>query len=814
MDRSMPTLSGGESQRIRLAGQVGRSLTGVLYVLDEPTIGLHPRDNGRLLGALRRLRDLGNTVLLVEHDREVLEAADRLYDFGPGAGRLGGSVVAEGTPKQLGRKAKKSLTGGYLSGLQGIPIPEQRRMESARRPLPDMAEKRPRLTLHGATQNNLRNVDLSIPVGVLTCITGVSGSGKSSLVMNTLARAVSRKLNLTTDAPGPHRDLVGIEHLSKIVVVDQNPIGNTPASNPGTYTGVFEHIRTLFAKMPDSKVRGYGPGRFSFNRSGGRCDDCEGMGQQKIEMHFLPDVWVECNTCRGKRYNAETLSVKFNDYSIADVLEMPIEKALEVFSNVPKIRAPLATLNAIGLGYLTIGQSAPTLSGGEAQRIKLAAELAKPNKGQTLYLLDEPTTGLHFDDIAKLLAVLNSLVEQGNSVVVIEHNLDVIKTADWIIDLGPEAGAGGGHIVVEGTPEDVVEHASANGKAKPHRSWTGEMLAPVLKEAKAGTIEVFDVEEVARKRADDVSVDQLGKAAKLPWEVDGQRWHTQECLSHDGQRCRWDGEALQFVVDFFAADERLSPVNWNHRSTIEVKSKGGLGWLLHARSGHEWLLTLCFRVRKNTFEQKSLSAALNLTPIDDVEEIHYYSQSPRVRVRNLKTPWQEVTIKIWKKEEVDNDAFREFLQTAADGHLSQALKEKANPDDLTPWKQLGRKWHLMKKGLPKRPDWTFATLEKALPVVELALAESKADYGIRSKINWKSSGGQPTGELHTKRKDGVDLVVFVPKGTVTIGAVAEFGTEQEVKPAKGEQDAVRIRFRRPDQVSKKFVLWLTETVYG
>ena len=814
MDRSMPTLSGGESQRIRLAGQVGRSLTGVLYVLDEPTIGLHPRDNGRLLGALRRLRDLGNTVLLVEHDREVLEAADRLYDFGPGAGRLGGSVVAEGTPKQLGRKAKKSLTGGYLSGQQGIPIPEQRRMESARRPLPDMAEKRPRLTLHGATQNNLRNVDLSIPVGVLTCITGVSGSGKSSLVMNTLARAVSRKLNLTTDAPGPHRDLVGIEHLSKIVVVDQNPIGNTPASNPGTYTGVFEHIRTLFAKMPDSKVRGYGPGRFSFNRSGGRCDDCEGMGQQKIEMHFLPDVWVECNTCRGKRYNAETLSVKFNDYSIADVLEMPIEKALEVFSNVPKIRAPLATLNAIGLGYLTIGQSAPTLSGGEAQRIKLAAELAKPNKGQTLYLLDEPTTGLHFDDIAKLLAVLNSLVEQGNSVVVIEHNLDVIKTADWIIDLGPEAGAGGGHIVVEGTPEDVVEHASANGKAKPHRSWTGEMLAPVLKEAKAGTIEVFDVEEVARKRADDVSVDQLGKAAKLPWEVDGQRWHTQECLSHDGQRCRWDGEALQFVVDFFAADERLSPVNWNHRSTIEVKSKGGLGWLLHARSGHEWLLTLCFRVRKNTFEQKSLSAALNLTPIDDVEEIHYYSQSPRVRVRNLKTPWQEVTIKIWKKEEVDNEAFREFLQTAADGHLSQALKEKANPDDLTPWKQLGRKWHLMKKGLPKRPDWTFATLEKALPVVELALAESKADYGIRSKINWKSSGGQPTGELHTKRKDGVDLVVFVPKGTVTIGAVAEFGMEQEVKPAKGEQDAVRIRFRRPDQVSKKFVLWLTETVDG
>ncbi|MCA9086429.1 MAG: excinuclease ABC subunit UvrA, partial [Planctomycetaceae bacterium] len=394
LDRSMPTLSGGESQRIRLAGQVGRSLTGVLYVLDEPTIGLHPRDNGRLLAALKRLRDLGNTVLLVEHDREVLEAADHLYDFGPGAGRLGGNVVAQGTPNQLAKADKMSLTGGYLSGRLGIPVPEQRRMSGIGS---EENSKQPFLSLLGASQNNLRHVDLNIPLGTLTCITGVSGSGKSSLVMNTLARAVARRLNLSSEAPGPYRELLGIQHLSKIVIVDQNPIGNTPASNPATYTGVFEHIRELFASMPEAKVRGYTAGRFSFNKAGGRCEDCEGMGQQKIEMHFLPDVWVECTTCRGKRYNMETLNVKFNGFNIAEVLDMPIERALEIFANVPKIRAPLGTLNAIGLGYLTLGQSAPTLSGGEAQRIKLAAELAKPNKGKTLYLLDEPTTGLHFD---------------------------------------------------------------------------------------------------------------------------------------------------------------------------------------------------------------------------------------------------------------------------------------------------------------------------------------------------------------------------------------------------------------------------------
>lgn len=838
LNRGMPTLSGGESQRIRLAGQVGRSLTGVLYVLDEPTIGLHPRDNGRLLAALQRLRDLGNTVLLVEHDREVIEAADQLYDFGPGAGRLGGTVVAQGSPKHVKTLGEQSLTAGYLSGERGIPVPTDRRMSSGERPSVTTKTKavkkkaakkksvkeraaeifsadshRNWLRLLGASQNNLQNVDLEIPLGTFTCITGVSGSGKSSLVMNTLARAVARKLNLSSDAPGLHQDLLGIEHLSKIVVVDQNPIGNTPASNPATYVGLFDHIRTLFTQMPDSRVRGFGPGRFSFNRSGGRCDDCEGMGQQKIEMHFLPDVWVECTTCRGKRYNEETLAVKFNGYSIADVLEMPIEKALKVFENVAKIRTPLATLDAIGLGYLTLGQSAPTLSGGEAQRIKLAAELAKPNQGRSLYLLDEPTTGLHFDDIAKLLSVLNSLVEKGNTVVVIEHNLDVIKTADWIVDLGPEAGSGGGHIVATGTPEDIAALASAGRKKQTSKlkSWTADMLAPVMKQSTAGQIETFDVATVSKKRSDDVGVAELGRAAKLPWEADGKRWHTQDCLGHDGKKCRWDGDALAWVVETLCDDDRMAEPNWNNRSTVEVKAANGLGWLLHARTGHEWMLVLCFRVKKFTFDQKELAASLDLTPIDDIEEVQYYSQSGRVSVRNLKTPWQEVSIKVWKKEEIDTPAFRKFLQTALETYSDLATKEKANPDDLTPWKQLGRKWHLMKKSLPKRPGWTFETLETLLPLVEKSLPDKPVDYGHRSKIVFGSPKKEDVyAELWTRRKEYIDVVLNVPQGTLTVGAVAKFGAEQEIVPRANRRDLVSIRFKTAADVTEEFGTWLAD----
>jgi excinuclease ABC subunit A len=818
LNRGMPTLSGGESQRIRLAGQIGRSLTGVLYVLDEPTIGLHPRDNGRLLSALKRLRDLGNTVLLVEHDREVLDAADRLFDFGPGAGRLGGSVVAEGTPAQIKRMTSASLTGAYLSGARQISVPETRRMSAEskaekRKPGSELRES-PNgwIQLQGASQHNLCHVDLNIPIGTFTCVTGVSGSGKSSLVMDTLASAVARRLNLASDAPGPFADLKGVEHLSRVVVVDQNPIGNTPASNPATYTGVFDEIRELFCRMPEAKVRGYRPGRFSFNRAGGRCEECEGMGQKKIEMHFLPDVWVECPTCRGKRFNVETLGVKFNDCTIADVLEMSIEKALQVFGNVPKIRTPLAVMSAIGLDYLTLGQPAPTLSGGEAQRIKLAAELAKPNRGRSLYLLDEPTTGLHFDDIGKLLSVLNSLVEQGNTVVVIEHNLDVIKTADWLVDVGPNAGVDGGRIVVEGTPEEVVDYATSKpqAKRKPRgsrsRSWTGELLAAPLRSSSTGTIETFDVQQVARKTKGDVSVNELGKAAKLPWETDGARWHLVDRVAHSGAPCQWDGDVLKYVIELLSKRTQLAEPNWNHRSTVEVKGRKGLGWFLHARTAAEWVLPLCFRVSKGTFTTEELNQQLDLPPLDEMDDIEAYGREPRAKARNMKNAWQEVTVKVCRKEEVDTPEFRKFLSKAVAAYLKQSLKEAANPDDLTPWKQLGRKWHLMRKGLPKngRVPWKSGTIEAVLPVMEVALESCDVDYGIRSKINWiRASDKRPIAEMHTKRMDGVDLIVFVPHDSVTIGSIAKCGHDQEITEHRNGRDAVRIRLVNPKQATDR-----------
>lgn len=837
LDRSMPSLSGGESQRIRLAGQVGRSLTGVLYVLDEPTIGLHPRDNGRLLDALRRLRDLGNTVLLVEHDREVLEAADRLYDFGPGAGRLGGNVVAQGTPKQLSRQAKTSLTGGYLSGRQGIPVPSARRITGSVQSDGSVPKHDPGwLELLGATQHNLRNVDLRIPLGTFTCITGVSGSGKSSLLMSTLAPAVARQLNLNTNTPGPHRELRGVTgQLSKIVIVDQNPIGNTPASNPATYTGVFDHIRELFCRMPESRVRGYSAGRFSFNRAGGRCDDCEGMGQQKIEMHFLPDVWVECPTCHGKRYNDATLSVTFNDHSIADILNMPVERALQVFDNVPKIRAPLATLNAIGLGYLTLGQSAPTLSGGEAQRIKLASELSKPNRGNSLYLLDEPTTGLHFDDIAKLLAVLNSLVLQGNTVVVIEHNLDVIKTADWIIDLGPEAGVGGGQIVAQGTPEDVVQYAaqatsttsskrgstqmvhetspysvksSSGSNGVLPRSWTGELLSPVLQDSEVASIEAFDVKEAARKHKGDVTVSQIGQSAAVPWVTDGQRWHTQDRLSHDGQQCHWDGAALQFVIDQLAKDSRLAPVNWNHRSIVEVKAKDGLGWLLHAQTGHSWVLKLSLRVRRGTFQASALDKALNLTPIDEVREMQYYSRSNRVDVRGLKSSWEEVVIRIWNAAEVQTPAFREFLKQAVESHLTVAKPEGIDVSKQTPWSQLREKWHMKDSQLPANAKWDIDLIRTLLPMLQKTLAHLNSDFDSKTSVRWHTSDGGLAADLLTTLKAGLDLLVYVPQGSVTQKSIADLGSKRSVKSYSETQDVVTICFVKAIQVTDRLEAWL------
>jgi len=460
MSRNSGTLSGGESQRIRLASQIGSGLTGVLYVLDEPSIGLHQRDNARLLETLQRLRDLGNTVIVVEHDEDAILTADYVLDIGPGAGVHGGDIVAEGTPQDI-LNHPDSLTGKYLSGRMGIPVPSERRE----------GRKGKMLSLKGATGNNLKNVDVDIPLGVFVAITGVSGGGKSTLMIDTMYQAIARRLNGARVVPAPHQSLTGLEFLDKVIDIDQSPIGRTPRSNPATYTGAFTPLREWFSGLPEAKARGYGPGRFSFNVKGGRCEKCEGDGVLKIEMHFLPDVYVTCDVCKGKRYNRETLEVQFKGKSISDVLDMTIDEAVDFFSAVPVIRDKFVTLQRVGLGYVKVGQPATTLSGGEAQRVKLSKELSKRATGRTLYMLDEPTTGLHFHDVAKLLEVLQELVEGGNTVIVIEHNLEVIKTADWVIDMGPEGGDGGGEVVAVGTPEEVA--------ASP-RSHTGTFLKEVM----------------------------------------------------------------------------------------------------------------------------------------------------------------------------------------------------------------------------------------------------------------------------------------------------------------------------------------------
>nr|WP_295745087.1 excinuclease ABC subunit UvrA [uncultured Acidocella sp.] len=461
--RSSATLSGGESQRIRLASQIGSGLTGVLYVLDEPSIGLHQRDNERLLGTLERLKRLGNTVLVVEHDEDAIRAADHLVDMGPEAGVKGGHVVAQGTPAEVAANPK-SVTGDYLSGRRSIPVPQRRPVQKNRT-----------IKLVGARGNNLKDVTATFPLGLFTCVTGVSGGGKSTLVIDTLYKALSRRLMGSGEVPAPFEKIEGMEQLDKIIDIDQSPIGRTPRSNPATYTDLFAPIRDWFAEMPEARARGYKPGRFSFNVKGGRCEACQGDGVLKIEMHFLPDVFVTCDTCKGKRYNRETLEVKFRGKSIADVLDMSVDEALTFFSAVPKIHDRLSILARVGLGYIKLGQQATTLSGGEAQRIKLAKELARRATGRTLYILDEPTTGLHFEDIRKLLEVLHALVDAGNTIIVIEHNLEVIKTADHIIDIGPEGGSGGGRVIATGTPEDIAASAG---------SYTGRFLAPLLAPAK------------------------------------------------------------------------------------------------------------------------------------------------------------------------------------------------------------------------------------------------------------------------------------------------------------------------------------------
>jgi excinuclease ABC subunit A len=492
LSRAAGTLAGGEAQRIRLASQIGSGLVGTLYVLDEPSIGLHQRDNRRLIETLLRLRDLGNTVLVVEHDEETIKESDWIVDIGPGAGEHGGEVVYSGPVSGIS-KAKNSVTGNYLTGKTSIPVPKVRRTPT-----------REAITVRGAREHNLQDIDVEIPLGCFVAVTGVSGSGKSTLIRDILLPAMMQHLHKSKDAPGRHRTVEGLSAIDKVIDMDQSPIGRTPRSNPATYTGVFDSVRKLFAAAPESKVRGYQPGRFSFNVQGGRCEACSGDGTIKIEMHFLPDVYVPCEVCKGARYNRDTLEIQFKGKNIAEVLNMPVTEALDFFSNQPSIARHMQTLVDVGLGYVRLGQSAPTLSGGEAQRVKLASELAKRSTGHTMYLLDEPTTGLHFEDVRRLLTVLSRLVDQGNTVLVIEHNLDVIKTADWLIDMGPEGGNGGGTVIAEGSPETV---------AQTDGSYTGFYLAPML-----GLKQPSMVRPMAKKKSASKSTAKKSVATKTAAE--------------------------------------------------------------------------------------------------------------------------------------------------------------------------------------------------------------------------------------------------------------------------------------------------------
>ncbi|HXG09906.1 MAG TPA: excinuclease ABC subunit UvrA [Gemmataceae bacterium] len=793
LSRPAPTLSGGESQRIRLASQIGSGLTGVLYVLDEPTIGLHPRDNRRLLQALMHLRDLGNTLILVEHDREVIAHADYLLDFGPGAGDQGGEIVAQGTPKQVMR-SKASLTGQYLSGKKAIPIPTNRRTAAG-----DAKPQAAFLTVKGARHNNLKNINVRFPLGAFIAVTGVSGSGKSSLVHEVLYNTLARKLHRARTPGAAHDDILGLEHIDKVINVDQAPIGNSPSSNPATYTGVFDLIRQLFAQLPEAKVRGYHPKRFSFNKPGGRCEACEGNGQKKIEMHFLPDVWVECDVCHGRRYNPETLAVHYKGKSIADVLDMRVSEALELFGNIPKIRRLLQTLADVGLGYLSLGQPAPTLSGGEAQRVKLAAELGRPNTGRTLYILDEPTTGLHFDDIAKLLDVLNRLVDLGNTVIVVEHNLDVIKTADWIIDLGPEAGDAGGYLVAEGTPEDV---------ARVPGSHTGAALKEVLAAGPYAERPRYDPFAAEKPREGDMALEAVGRDARMPWETDGRRWHTAERVTSEGKPCRWEGAILDWLDERIHELGPFADTNWNHRTIVEIAAAGGTNvsaprWFLHAMTGHEWLLRLVFRVGKNTFRQADLIERLGIRPLNDTPDLEVYGDRERVGVTNHKGPWQSVTILVHHLAEIDTPAFREFLAEAVVSFQQKLAQLRTKPEDVMPWKVNGERWHLGEKGFPpgRKVQWDRGLLPRLLGLVREVEPAVEVRWDARDAITLKVPGvGRSWAQWRTKDPHGLDCRFLGKKGQFNLSQIESFGVSPTINGSRADADVLRLVFQHNEHV--------------
>jgi excinuclease ABC subunit A len=866
LSRPSQTLSGGESQRIRLASQIGSGLTGVLYVLDEPTIGLHPRDNRRLLNALTHLRDLGNTLVVVEHDREVIASSDYLLDFGPGAGDRGGEITAQGSPAEVIR-SPQSLTGRYLSGRQAIPVPTNRRVASdewrvARKEVVsgqwpvarnEKGQTQNRdavssslvtrhsfaaLTIKGARQNNLKNIDVSFPLGALVAVTGVSGSGKSSLVHEILYNTLARKLHRARTPAAAHDDILGVNHIDKVINVDQDPIGNSPSSNPATYTGVFDLVRQLFAQLPEAKVRGYHPRRFSFNKPGGRCEACEGNGQKKIEMHFLPDVWVECDVCQGSRFNPETLAVRYKEKSIADVLQMRVSEALELFGNIPKIRRILQTLADVGLDYLSLGQAAPTLSGGEAQRVKLAAELGRPNTGRTLYILDEPTTGLHFDDIQKLLNVLNRLVDLGNTVIVVEHNLDVIKSADWVIDLGPEAGDAGGWVVAQGTPEDLVsriedgesridkkemkieDRGSRIEKGQTKRgaprssildppsssfhSHTAEALAPVLAAGPHQVRPKYDPTADEKPREGDLALEAVGRDARMPWETDGRQWHAVERVTTAGAKPRWEGVIVDWIVDRVQELGEFSDTNWSERTIVEIAApRKSQGWFLHLHTGMEWLIRLVFRVARNAFREEDLVPYFGIRPLDDTPGLEVYGSNERVRVANRKGPWQEVMILTHRLSEIDTPAFRDFLKEAVASFQQTLARMNTKPEDVMPWKVNGQRWHLGEKGFPvgRRVVWDRSLLARLVELVKEIDPALEVQWDSRAAITWRVPGiSRAWAQWRTKDSHGLDCRFQGKKGQFNLSRIESFGDSPSVCGHRTDSDIVRLVFQHNEHV--------------
>jgi excinuclease ABC subunit A len=799
LGRPAPTLSGGESQRIRLASQVGSGLCGVLYVLDEPTIGLHPRDNGRLIAALEKLRGLGNTLLLVEHDRDVIRSADNLLDFGPGAGQLGGEIVARGAPDQVARR-RASVTGPYLSGKKAISVPKNRRVDESQIANRGTRERgSSQIQILGARHNNLKGIDVAIPLRTLTAVTGVSGSGKSSLIEDVLYNALAKRLHRAATVPAPHDKILGVEHINKVIRVDQRALGNTPTSNAATYTGVFELIRSLFAQLPDSKVRGYTARRFSFNAPGGRCDYCEGAGQIAIEMHFLPDVWVECDECHGRRYNPETLDVRYRGRSISEVLELSCGDALRLFENIPKIRRILQTLCDVGLDYVKLGQPAPTLSGGEAQRVKLAAELARPDTGQTLYLLDEPTTGLHFEDLKKLLDVLHRLVDLGNTVVVIEHNLDVIKSADWVIDIGPEAGEAGGRVVAIGTPEHVAEQTK--------KSHTAKALAPVLDAGPREIREVHDFTAAEAVQEGDLEITEVGRQQKMPWEIDGLQWHTKDRVGRTGNPCRWDGEALRRVIEKIHELGEFADTDWNARSVVEIAApKKSDGWFFHAITGEEWLLKMKFRTAPRTVQRDKLVQELGMTPLNEMHDLPVYGTNRRVFVKSQKGPSQEIEMRVFSLDEIDHDAFWRFLEQAVRGFERMTQRKQQRPEDVMPWKVMGEKWHLSRKGFPlgRPPRWPGELIEEVVELLKDVAADAQFLWNNQQLVNVFIPGQREAwATIITKKPEALELRLRGPKGQFPLGRILHLGGDRSLSAERNGYDAIRLVFRTQEELSRR-----------